>query len=241
MQIKNTIMKYTTHLLYVTNGYSLPNAIIEILNDEFEIKIANNEKETWKLFQHHSFDLLLVNQQHSTSGQNDIEQIRLMRCINTFIPIIIFNPLARKDDVVNSLNAGADDFIPPNISPQEFIARLQATFRRSNEYNRNPEQNNLFRISKITTLNSITQILTIGEITIHLTSMENKLLKILVLHINQCVTKKELIEELWKSSEFEKNAYLDKYLVKVRKHLQKDPTLKIINTWGEGFCLSNQP
>lgn len=234
-------MKHTIHVLYVTNGCSLPSAIIEILNNEFEIKIANNENEAWRLFQDHSFDLLLVNQQYSTSGQNDIEQIRLMRCTNTFIPIVIFNPLASKDDVIHSLAAGADDFIPPNISPQEFIARLQATFRRSNEYNRNPEQNNLFRISKITTLNSITQILTIGEITIHLTSMENKLLKILVLHINQCVTKKELIEELWKSSEFEKNAYLDKYLVKVRKHLQKDPTLKIINTWGEGFCLSNQP
>lgn len=55
---------------------------------------------------------------------------RALRAQGVTAPIVILNPRATVDDVVEGLNAGADDYLAGLADRDELVARLRALIRR---------------------------------------------------------------------------------------------------------------
>ncbi len=99
-------------------------------------------------------------------------------------------------------------------------------------------QNSLPRIGKFL-FNPIAQTLSVdGNIVANLTKKESKLLEALCENINEVVERKILLLKAWGYATYYVGRSMDVYIVKLKKLLATDATIKITNKHGVGFMLS---
>lgn len=72
---------------------------------------------------------------------------------------------------------------------------------------------------------------------IPLTSKESKLLGIFARHLNQLISRDQLQKEGWEEEGVITGRSLDMYVSKLRKHLQQDIQVKLVNVHGRGYRL----
>ena len=70
-----------------------------------------------------------------------------------------------------------------------------------------------------------------------LSPKENKLLKMLVLHLNDLMPRELALTKIWRDDNYFTSRSMDVYIAKLRKYLKEDPNVEIINIHGEGFRL----
>jgi DNA-binding winged helix-turn-helix (wHTH) protein len=89
--------------------------------------------------------------------------------------------------------------------------------------------------------NKEAQSLSWSEETIPLTGKEAKLLSIFAQSPNQIVEKARLQKEVWEDEGVIVGRSLDMFVSKLRKKLEKDPAVKLINIHGKGYKLEITP
>ena len=70
-----------------------------------------------------------------------------------------------------------------------------------------------------------------------LSPKENQLLKMLVLNFDDLLPRDIALNKIWRDANYFTSRSMDVYIAKLRKYLDKDISLKIINVHGEGFRL----
>ena len=70
-----------------------------------------------------------------------------------------------------------------------------------------------------------------------LSPKENQLLKMLVLNFDDLLPRDIALNKIWRDANYFTSRSMDVYIAKLRKYLEKDSSLKIINVHGEGFRL----
>ncbi|WP_282079079.1 winged helix-turn-helix domain-containing protein [Aquimarina algiphila] len=79
------------------------------------------------------------------------------------------------------------------------------------------------------------QLLKIEKSQINLTSKESEILKIFSQNPNQLIKRERLIKEVWEDHGIVVGRSLDMFISKLRKKLNTDPSVKIINVHGVGY------
>jgi DNA-binding winged helix-turn-helix (wHTH) protein len=79
---------------------------------------------------------------------------------------------------------------------------------------------------------------TIGELIIDLTGTETRLLQIFASSPNQIIERSRLQKEIWEDEGIIVGRSLDMFISKLRKKLDADPTVKIVNIRAKGYKLS---
>ncbi|WP_440117866.1 response regulator transcription factor [Paenibacillus sp. QZ-Y1] len=113
------------------------------------------------------------------------------------VPIFFLSSRDHPTDMVMSMQLGADDFILKPFHFDVLIAKIQATLRRV--YNYNTERIETWRGA---TIEYVKNTLTCGDESALLTQNEMFILKVLVEHKNQIVTREDLIRSLWDHEHF---------------------------------------
>jgi DNA-binding response OmpR family regulator len=70
-----------------------------------------------------------------------------------------------------------------------------------------------------------------------LSPKENKLLKLLAVHINDLMPRELALTKIWRDDNYFTSRSMDVYIAKLRKYLKGDENVEIINIHGEGFRL----
>ena len=70
-----------------------------------------------------------------------------------------------------------------------------------------------------------------------LSPKENKLLKMLALHVNDLMPRELALTKIWRDDNYFTSRSMDVYIAKLRKYLRDDPKVEIVNIHGEGFRL----
>ncbi len=81
------------------------------------------------------------------------------------------------------------------------------------------------------------QILKFGNDNISLTTKENQVLQILASSPNETLSRERLQKEVWEDEGVLVGRSLDVFISKLRKKLELDPNLKIVNVHGKGYKL----
>ncbi len=87
------------------------------------------------------------------------------------------------------------------------------------------------------TFNSDRQTLSRGAGTSILTNIETRLLTILAHLPNQLVTRERLQKEVWEDNGVFTSRSLDMFISKLRKKLNEDDSVKLVNVYGKGYML----
>ena len=96
----------------------------------YTASLACNGTEAWEKLQQSSPPALLI-LDWQMPGIDGIELCRRVRARRTFTPayIILLTSRVTKEDMVQGLEAGADDYVTKPFDPQELRARLQVGIR----------------------------------------------------------------------------------------------------------------
>lgn len=136
----------------------------------------------------------------------------------TQTPIIVLSARHGSDDVVDALDAGADDYVTKPFGLDELLARLRAASRRAVAPAAPMVQTADF------TLDTGARQAFRGTTEVRLTPTEWKIIDQLVAHPGRLITQGQLLLEVWGPAYAKELQYLRVYLNQLRKKLEPDPT-----------------
>ena len=226
-------------LLLVEDEATLGLVIKETLEQQgFDIVHSSNGVEGWDAFKSFNPDICVVD--IMMPRKDGLSLVKDIRSVNHEMPIIFLTAKSQTDDVILGLKTGADDYIKKPFSLEELLLRIKALLKRSTRLLPEPASEEIkqteFTIGHYQ-LRYTRNELVYNNSTIKLSQRESDLLKMLALSANQIVLRKDVLLKLWGDDNFFNARNMDVYISKLRKHLEKDETLAIINVRGVGFKL----
>lgn len=153
-------------------------------------------------------------------------------------PIIMLSVQSDEENIVNALNAGANDYLVKPFRTGELIARIKTALRNSEKVNGNLIiRNNQLQVDLGARLVKIN-----NEI-IKLTSTEYELLALLAKNEGKVLTHQFLLRQIWGPGFIEQTQYLRVFIAQLRKKIEIDPNLPeiIITETGIGYRFVSVP
>ncbi|MCF4152401.1 response regulator transcription factor [Dethiosulfovibrio sp. F2B] len=164
-------------------------------------------------------------------GQSGFEALKEIRRTSS-IPVIMLTAKGDEVDRVLGLEMGADDYLPKPFSPRELLARVRAVMRRRN----GPSDPERLTVDDLEMFVRSRQVMLDG-ITVDLTSMEFRLLEVLLRSAGQVVSRDDLFRKVLERSAAPFDRSLDMHVSNLRKKLgpHEDGTDRIRTVRGEGY------
>lgn len=139
-------------------------------------------------------------------------------------------------DVVDALDAGADDYLTQPADPDELLARLRAALRRG--------RTELSRPAVMTpdfTLDLGNHRLTRAGQEVHLTPTEWRILELLAAHPDKLVSHDQMLGAVWGPGKEDKFVYLRVYVAALRRKLEPDRAAPIYLITEPGYGYRFRP
>lgn len=201
---------------------------LEINN--FIVNRVNNGEEAREELKKNEYNLLIVDVMMPKEDGFTFAE-KLSRTMSG-IPFLFLTARKLKEDVLHGLKLGADDYIIKPFDADELVLRIRNILKRSKHL---PEQiegpveigNYKFDSKNLT--------LCIEKITKSLTEKEAQLLYYFYQHQNQLIKRKDILDKFWPVSDFFYGRSMDVFITRLRKHLAKDPAVRIESIRGVGF------
>lgn len=135
-------------------------------------------------------------------------------------PIIMLSGKKKEEiDKVLGLELGADDYILKPFGPRELLARVRAILRRSQPEVAALEDYSFGDVS----INFKKQVATKGEKKLCLTAKEFGLLKLLILHEGEVISRDTILSEVWGYDKFPTTRTVDTFVHNLRQKIEDDP------------------
>ncbi len=159
-----------------------------------------------------------------------MELIRRLRNTKREFPILILTARTRWQEKVEGLESGADDYLVKPFHFEELLARINVLIRRSAG-----KSHPVISAGPIE-MDTMTQEVRVGGVTLELTAYEYKVLEYLMLHQGSVVSKTVLTDHIY-DQDFERDSnVIEVFINRLRKKLDPDGSLQPIETLrGRGY------
>ncbi len=163
-------------------------------------------------------------------GKDGFEIVRSLRAHELYFPVLMLTARSKPQDVLEGLNAGADDYLPKPFDLDILLARIKTMLRRATWLRpRSPvpppprPSNDLFAFAGREIHFDTLELIAAGKTT-HLTLMEADLLRHFVDHAGQIVPRKDILEQVWRLHEDTDTRAIDNFIVRLRRYIEDDPS-----------------
>lgn len=192
--------------------------------DKYEVMVEKNIKDTINTLDNNTFDLIILDV--SLPDGNGFD---LYRNFIKDTKVIFLTAKDSEDDIVNGLEMGAEDYITKPFKMRELLVRINKILSSG--------KNNIIKVKNITFDNDKMEVTKNGEI-INLSSLELKILQLLLQNVNKVVARQCIIEHIW---EWTGNDVYDNtitvYMKRIREKLGTDI---IITLKGIGYRIDDE-
>ncbi len=204
----------------------------------FEVTVANDGLTALERWEQVKPDFIILDLNlPKLSGLQVCKRIRS----ESDVPILILSVRGDDDDIVTGLQEGADEYIVKPFSPRQLIARIEAVLRRSGNPSPAPDS---FSVGEMTLDLARSELFIGGELSGHLTHLENELLQTLMLHKNQVLSTDALIDHVWGQGGADR-AMLKQLVYRLRRKIEKSPLgcthIETIPAVGYSLVTSQKP
>ena len=220
-------------ILLVEDDNNLGNLLQDSLElKNYEVTLKRNGEEGLTEFKAGKFDMCILDVM--IPKKDGFTLAKDIRRINTQVPIMFLTAKAMKEDAIEGLKIGADDYMTKPFSMEELLVRIQAIYRRVGT----AEDDNLgeFQIGKYYFIAN-EQLLKLGTEQQKLTTKESDLLKLLCKNVNGILERNNALKAVWGDDNYFNGRSMDVYIAKLRKYLSEDENVEIVNVHGKGFKL----
>lgn len=180
---------------------------------------CNDGKQAIDLINKQSFDLYIVDR--LLPSKNGLEICRHLRQLTTFkeMPIILLTALDQNEDIIQGLDAGADDYITKPFEMNVLLARVRALMRRHHRSNLDTIK---YQDLEITPHKFD---LKINNEKIHLTATEWQILSTLIQKPGHVFTREELINKIQGPHIHITERTMDTHIAGLRKKLSSHSSI----------------
>lgn len=219
-------------LLYVEDDVNLSFVTRDNLElAHFHVVHCTNGIDAWQCFEQQPFDLCILDvMMPQCDGFTLARQIRQ---VDANIPVLFLSARADKDDRLQGLRLGADDYLTKPFSIEELILKINVFLRRSKPTVSAPASS----VPLVGTYQFNFQNLTLekeGQLQT-LTYREAEVLRYLISHPNTLIRRDEILKAIWGDDDYFMGRSLDVFISRLRKRLSQDPAIRIENLHGIGF------
>ena len=152
------------------------------------------------------------------------------------VPIILLTAKSETEDMVEGLNAGADDYITKPFVPAEVLARVRSHLRRYALLGSRTEMADELTVGGIV-MNHGERTVTVDGSAVALTPIEYSILHLLMKNPGKVYSTKALYESVWQETAIGSEGAVAVHIRHLREKLEIDPSapryLKVI--WGQGY------
>lgn len=155
-----------------------------------------------------------------------------IRKTNKQIPIIFLTAKSQTHDVIEGFKSGGNDYLKKPFSMEELIVRIHSLLNRNEKI----LDDDLIEIGNYK-FNRIQQQLVYQNTIQNLTNRESELLYCLHQNKNTIIERSIILNLLWGNEDFFTTRSMDVFITKLRKKLDKDNSIKILNIRNQGYKL----
>jgi DNA-binding response OmpR family regulator len=214
-------------ILVVEDERAMANLLKRGLEEEHHsVSVAADGRTALELAEGYEFDLILLDVM--LPGLDGLEVARRLRSHKKKTPILMLTARDAVPDIVNGLNAGADDYLTKPFSFAELLARIRALSRRAPEV-----KTNALHIADLE-LDTIANRVTRAGEELRLTPTEFRLLEFLMRRSGRVASRQAIIEAVWGLEEDIEENTLDAFVRLLRRKVDEGHARKLIHT-ARGF------
>jgi two-component system, OmpR family, KDP operon response regulator KdpE len=201
----------------------------------YEVLTAGNGETALDLLPDSDVDLIVLDLGlPGIGGQEVIKRVRAW----SEVPIIVLSVRDGQHDKVEAFDAGADDYVTKPFGIPELLARMRAVRRRAEGDRRPP----VVRFEELE-VDLGRQLVRMGDVVIHLTPTEYRLLEAFVTNPGKLLTHRWLLQKAWGPGYATENQYLRVFIRQLRSKLADDPARPrfIVTEAGLGYRWKPDP
>ncbi len=182
-------------------------------------------------------------------GADGFTIARTLREHQRFIPILMLTARSRPEEILEGIEAGADDYLPKPFDLTILLVRLKSLLRRMSWQSSSgagiappPQPADEVSFSGRTIRFDTLELLAPNRTT-QLTLMEADLLRYLTDRPAQIVSRKEILEQVWRVHEDTDTRVVDNFIVRLRRYIEDDPAhpRHLTTVRGIGYRFSPNP
>jgi two-component system, OmpR family, response regulator len=199
----------------------------------YQVILREDGKTGLEEFKKGSYDLVLLDiMLPLIDGFTVAEEIRKN---DAETPIIFMTAKTMKEDKLKGFRLGADDYITKPFNTEELLLRINAILRRVKK-STNGSSKVTYNIG-LYTFDYSNHILASQSGEHQLTRREAELLHMLCLNINNVLRREVALKTIWGENDYFMGRSMDVYITKLRKLLNEDSSVSIVNIHNTGFRL----
>jgi two-component system response regulator MtrA len=204
-------------ILVVDDDDALAEMLQIVLRQEgFDPALCHSGQHALKAFHDHQPDLVLLDLM--LPGRDGVDVCRDIRA-ESGVPIIMLTAKSDTNDVVDGLEAGADDYVAKPFKTQELVARIKTRLRRRPVAEEGAATIPIGDLTISVSEHSVRR----GEEEITLTPLEFDLLLALARRPKQAFTREVLLEDVWGYRHASDTRLVNVHVQRLRSKVEKDP------------------
>ena len=216
-----------TDILIVEDNKELADLLCDFLRAEnYTVSVAQTGEKALSLYERYGAKLIVLD--IMLPGIDGFAVCRKIR-EESNTPILIVSARTSKDDKLNGLILGADDYIEKPYDIDIMLAKIAGIFRRR------------YAVDELTfgdiRINKVSRCVFKNDVRLDLTAKEFDLLLLLVENKGKTLTKEYLFNQIWGSDSFSEQQTLTVHIKWLRQKIEDDPKKpkRIQTVWGVGY------
>lgn len=222
-------------ILVVEDEVDINGLLVKILKEaEYDTIQAFSGTEAKLLLEKEIPDLILLDLMlPGISGKELLLDIRQIK--HCHVPILVISARTSLEDKVSLLKDGADDYITKPFEPEEVIARVQASLRRTGKENSSEKT---LTYKKMKLIHQSRKVM-VNDKELMLTAHEYDILFLLMQNPEKVYSRESLYELVWQGGYYGENNTVNVHISNLRRKIKEsDPAKEYIQTvYGIGFKL----
>lgn len=222
-----------TRILIIEDEIKIATYLVQgLMESGYQAQCVHRGLEGLELFKHQPFDLIILD-----IMLPDIEGWTVLQILRQFsqVPVIFLSAKDQILDRVKGLELGADDYLAKPFSYIELLARIRSLLRRQQL-----QSENILSVSDLQ-LDLIQHKVSRAGKPIELTKKEFDLLRFLLQHRDQIISRRQIASEVWRINFDTDTNFIDVAIRRLRNKIDDMNELKLIHTIrGLGYKLSEE-
>ncbi|MGV8095878.1 MAG: response regulator transcription factor [Mangrovibacterium sp.] len=220
-------------ILLVEDDSTLNFIICDHLSEAgYQVTETSDGEKALQIFTNENFDLCLLDVM--LPKLDGFSLAKKIRETNQVVPILFLTAKSLPEDKINGFALGADDYITKPFSMEELLMRIKVFLKRSQPPGSLPQEIKSCKVGHFDFYYDNLTLLHQDTCKI-LTYKEAQLLKYFCEHPNTVLSRSEILKSVWGSDDYYLGRSLDVFISRLRKYLNGDPEIKILNIHGIGF------
>ena len=180
--------------------------------------VFHADRDLLQQLRRETFDLMVLG--CSTPNDGGLGMLRRVReNVPPQLPVIVLSDEATENDIISTLNAGADDYLVDPISQPQLLARINTLLRRAYQ----PVTEHSSELWHGYSFDLRTQTVTFAKRTVTLTQKEFDLALLLFKHLARPLSRSHILEQVWGRNIDIPSRTLDTHVSRIRTKLCLHP------------------